>query len=409
MLFTLYSVSHVRNGYWFSNTSCPLCTRSKDPRVSALLWRQFEAFDCTDLDSIHNDGERHIPYLMLWPDAERSKMAAWANNQAPVGWSDEGMLAEQIHQNTPDTPDGWTATSSGNGRHMGDSSSAFVIELLELYRWGNDTTSIKLYYETVVKGVVRWQLNVSAAYGVPYRLQTTYDLLGFPRFEIAAYNSVFHIATLAAAAELADAMGDDAWASHCRTEQAAASTAFDLLQWNATLGGYNAGSNNCTKGVGCLSEGPQATTGVFADSFYAQVLAFSAGLGTLVAQPSRLLAHLTTQLKHNCIHFACANETLCPPLPGCPNGMVALTGPFFSPAENKHWRGTSGASVWEMSNPNHASLGIQMGQPVDEMMSVFEGSATSYSRRFNDQWNTAGLKDSAGNPTCKFTSPDQPA
>ena len=53
-----------------------------------------------------------------------------------------------------------------------------------------------------------------------------------------------------------------------------------------------------------------------------------------------------------------------------------------------------------MSNPNHASLGIPMGQPVVEMLSVFEGSATSYSRRFNDQWDTAGLKDAAGNPTC---------
>ena len=329
--------------------------------------------------------------IMLWPNTERSKMAAWANNQAPSGWSDEGMLAEQIHQSSPDTPDGWTATNSGSGRHMGDSSSAFVIELLELYRWANDTETLKLYYKTV-KGVVKWQLNVSAAFGLPYRLETTYDLLGFPRFELAAYNSVFHIATLAAAAELADAMGDAAFATHCRTEQAAATAAFDVLQWNASLDGYNAGSNNCTKGVGCLSEGPQATTGVFSDTFYAQVLAFSAGLGTLIAQPSRLLAHLSTQLQHNCIHFACANETLCPPLPGCPNGLVALTGPFFSPAENKHWRATSGASIWEMSNPNHASLGIQMGQPVDEMLSVFEGSATSYSRRFNDQcW--VGIRD----------------
>ena len=32
------------------------------------------------------------------------------------------------------------------------------------------------------------------------------------------------------------------------------------------------------------------------------------------------------------------------------------------------------------------------------MLAVFEGSATSYSRRINDQWNVAGLKDTAGNP-----------
>ena len=63
----LNSVSHVRDAYIFSNTSCPLCTRSADPRVSSLLWRQFEAFDCTDLDSIHNDGESEAPFLFrLW-------------------------------------------------------------------------------------------------------------------------------------------------------------------------------------------------------------------------------------------------------------------------------------------------------------------------------------------------------
>ena len=52
-----------------------------------------------------------------------------------------------------------------------------------------------------------------------------------------------------------------------------------------------------------------------------------------------------------------------------------------------------------MSPPNHATLGIHLGLPVAEMLSVFEPSATSYSRRINDQWNTAGLKDTAGYPT----------
>ena len=44
---------------------------------------------CTD--SIHNDGERHIPYIMFLTNGTRSKLAAWAGNQ----FSD-GMLAEQV-------------------------------------------------------------------------------------------------------------------------------------------------------------------------------------------------------------------------------------------------------------------------------------------------------------------------
>jgi hypothetical protein len=91
-----------------------------------------EANDCPDLDSIHNDGERHMPYITLWPDAERSKMAAWAHNQVASG-NDTGMLPEQINQYDPDQPE---------GRRMGDGSSAFVLEVLELYRGANDTTTL---------------------------------------------------------------------------------------------------------------------------------------------------------------------------------------------------------------------------------------------------------------------------
>ena len=34
-------------------------------------------------DSIHNDGERHVPYLMFFPNSTRNKLAVWAGNQVP--------------------------------------------------------------------------------------------------------------------------------------------------------------------------------------------------------------------------------------------------------------------------------------------------------------------------------------
>jgi non-lysosomal glucosylceramidase len=258
---------------------------------------------------------------------------------------------------------------------MGDSSSAFVLEVLELYRWANDTATVKLYWETVKK-VVLWQLKSSAAYGVPSKLETSYDLLGFPAYEIAAYNSVFHIATLAAAAELADAMADGDFAETCRSEQAAAAAAFDTLQYNRSAQFYNAGSDGCTAKVGC-----KTGTGLFADTFYAQVLAYSSGLGTLVEQPGRLVSHLQAQLEQNCIHFAALGPGLFAnaSTPGCPNGMVIMTN---RPAHS------SDLQIWEMAPPNHATLGLHLGLPLGEMLRVFEGSATSYSRRINDQVRT---------------------
>jgi hypothetical protein len=39
--------------------------------------------------------------------------------------------------------------------------------------------------------------------------------------------------------------------------------------------------------------------------------------------PSKLVSHLKTQLERNCIHFPNATASV---QPGCPNGLVALTG-----------------------------------------------------------------------------------
>ena len=67
---------------------------------------------------------------------------------------------------------------------MGDGSSAFVLEVLELFRGANDTTTLRLYYPTIVK-ILQWQIRMSANYSVPQGLQTTYDILGFPAYQIS--------------------------------------------------------------------------------------------------------------------------------------------------------------------------------------------------------------------------------
>ena len=51
----------------------------------AGLIREFEANDCPDVDSQHNDHQRHLPYLWLMPEFEVSKMVKWASGQAADG------------------------------------------------------------------------------------------------------------------------------------------------------------------------------------------------------------------------------------------------------------------------------------------------------------------------------------
>lgn len=119
---------------------------------------------------------------------------------------------------------------------------------------------------------------MSATYGVPLKLETTYDVLRFPAlYDLSTYASVFHLAVLKAGAVLAKAKGDAAFESQCNDGLARAQAAIDNLQWNATSSFYNAGSSDCTAGSS-TGQGGSCNTGigVFSDAFYAQVLVFTA-------------------------------------------------------------------------------------------------------------------------------------
>ena len=48
--------------------------------------REFEAFDCMDVDSIHNDYQRHLPYIWLAPQFEQQKLRKWASGQDASGF-----------------------------------------------------------------------------------------------------------------------------------------------------------------------------------------------------------------------------------------------------------------------------------------------------------------------------------
>eukprot|EP00035_Acanthoeca_spectabilis_P015534 m.310465 g.310465 ORF g.310465 m.310465 type:complete len:540 (-) comp16380_c0_seq1:162-1781(-) len=430
---------------------CPGCHKSNDSRCTGF-WRQWEAFDCPDLDSIHNDGERHLPYLLLFPNSTRNKLAAWAGNQQP-----DGMLAEQILQTAPDTP---------AGRVMADATSMFIVYILELLRWAGDTTSLGLYYPTV-RRAAEWQMNVSASLGVPTHLETTYDILQFPQHQLSTYASVFHITAMRAAAALATAAGEPADAATFGAAADRAAASLDALQWvpgngtaaasftetphtycvddfvyagsgltpaecvgkcggsclevflstdgagdcylcpaapthgntssytlyarsGAVGGAWAAASDGCVEKQGCANQ-----TGVFADALYGQVLAYSAGLGTVVSSPSKIASHLAAVLRANCYHVDGGDPDIQVGghlSPGCDNaGVAILTG---------RARGATDWMSWEGAAPNQATLALRSGaQPPAEALENFRKSATSWSERINDQWNTAGIKDTDGYPT----------
>ena len=51
------------------------------------------------IDSVHNDGERHIPYITIFPNSTINKLYAWAKFQLP-----NGMIQEQLRCGCEDIP-----------------------------------------------------------------------------------------------------------------------------------------------------------------------------------------------------------------------------------------------------------------------------------------------------------------
>ena len=55
-------------------------------------------------DSVHNDGERHIPYITIFPDSELNKIIAWAKYQVQPNLTNAGMIYEELRQGYLDLP-----------------------------------------------------------------------------------------------------------------------------------------------------------------------------------------------------------------------------------------------------------------------------------------------------------------
>lgn len=62
------SFSHVRSAWWREANSDEK-SKTSSSTLEGPQWRQWEAMDCVNIDSVHNDGERHVPYITLFPEA----------------------------------------------------------------------------------------------------------------------------------------------------------------------------------------------------------------------------------------------------------------------------------------------------------------------------------------------------
>ena len=323
------SLHHWRSAWW-----------QEDAR-----WRQWEAYDCVNVDSVHNDGERHIPYIMLWPEATKSKVAAWGRGQRA-----NGMINEQLACGCQGAID-HSKLDHPCGRVMSDVSSMYIVYLLELLKWGGEDAFVREWYP-VAKKAADWQVSVSTFHGMPYKLQTTYDVMGLERYDTATYSAVFQILAMRAIQELAVFMNDTSALAKYKAAEEACVAGTETYLWSETKGAYVA------------YYGGEA---LMADSFYPQVLAYSLGMGTLV-NATRLARHLDNEEKDNYDPF----------------GLKIMTGRTVGVEPSE-------PDVWMMAPADHGSLRLRLGHGSLDTALEITGRPYKRVRELGEQWNAAGI------------------
>ena len=368
----LNSLHHTRSTFWLG-----------DGR-----FRQWESFSCVNVDSVHNDGERHLPYLLLWPQILPSKMRAWA-----VGQKSDGMIQEQLACGCMDaTPPQLDVPC---GRTMGDVSSMFIVYLYEYYLWGPVSASRSLLQQLwpAARAAAIWQMRRAnrTQLHLPDFLVDTYDGLNLVKYNASSFSAFFHLLAMRAASELARLpdVNDPAFASACDASLALARDAIDAHLWvpsrasgSAPHGFYRAYTppTPTQDGEGAVqaasAEGEEA---VMADALYAQVLSDSLGLGTLHRTDDMVRSHLDVVLKEN----------------DTPYGLLAMTGryPYPGPDPLRH---DADNSVWMMANPNWATLSLWRGGDVASALDVANTTLSWWRDGLKDMWNVVALHGGLG-------------
>ena len=238
--------------------------------------REYEANDCPDIDSVHNDYQRHLPYSYAAPAFELSKFDEYAAGQLPDGHIPEYLGAF-----------GLGPLDQTGGRTMADTTTLWIVELYEMYINTGDLAVVEKYWPNAV-AAIKWQIGACEQIGLPWRLVCTYDIIDFQQYNTSAFNSFVHLAAMRAAGELARAVGDVPTAAAADAAFARGQGALDTVLFNTTFNYYRAYT------------GADALMG---DTLYGQVVALHHGLGWLTAGGdagrARLAAHLVAELKYN--------------------------------------------------------------------------------------------------------------
>ena len=335
------SFSHLRSAMWAADGT----------------WRQWEAYDCVDVDSIHNDYQRHLPYILYFPDTEKNKLRQHAANQITDG-PDSGKLNEYLAPGCIGGVSSWY--NGAGGRDMGDVTSLFIAEIWEMYAWTGDMNFTKAMYPHVVHAM-EWQIRRSPD-GLPIHLVSTYDIVALDQFVYTTFNSVLHLLAMRATMRLAEAFRDNATYQTAAAAYNNGSVLLQSLLWNNASRYYQSFWDTDTDGSHV----------VFADSLYGQVVSWTLGLGDLLPR-DQMVDHLYGEERYN----------------DSPYGLIVQTG-----LEDRN--NTQDNAIWMGGSQDWTTAAIRLGLGLQRSYPQADKGMNNWRLRLNDLWNVWGLAAGIG-------------
>ena len=310
---------------------------------------------------IHNDYQRHLPYLWVVPTFDLSKMRKWASGQAACG----GCIYEFLGSF------GLGPLDVPGGRIMGDTTTLFVVEVYEYWIGTGDESLLAEFYPTV-RTATEWAIAQGGADGLPTHLVCTYDILDLDQYNHTTYNSFLYLAMLRATVEMATHLGDTATAAKAQTAIGVAQASMVRLLWNSTYSYFRAYTGG---------------DAVMSDALYGAEVAHHHGLGLLWPRPADLSAHLAAEEKYNYDK----------------GGLKTITGRHTPPpagarsAAAAAGRASLGADtqddvIWEQSGPTWSYMTIALGEPdIDAALAPAVRGSNKWRTMLADAWNVAGI------------------
>jgi uncharacterized protein (DUF608 family) len=323
-------------------------------------FRQYESFSCAGLNPGHIDFYRILPYAFFFPGLDRNLLLAHAESQQP-----DGFIPEQLTTgcSTPDSELG-----QPGGRVMGDSETVFLLWAWQIYAWMGDRQYLDRVWGTV-KRAAAWQMRRSAKFGLPERMENTYDWWHFGEKDLVAYNAFLHLAAMLAAERLAQVEGDAELARQYRQAFEAGQASLRQHLWT---GAYFRS---------WWMAGKPYPDALHADTLYGQLWAFLLDLG-LTADESQLKQHLAMEARLNSSPFGL--KVMRRADPDHPDAEEAVPSAGGVPAARDNL-------VWQAGSLDWCALSLYLGRPVEESLAEAEKIVRNWADKLRDQWDYTDL------------------